>query len=442
MSFTSDSSWQRDTDPSVIIIADDLSGATDSAVACAERGLNTVVALGETDDFDAAQAIAFDADTRRLTRDAAAAETSRLVRAHTKGGGGLLFKKVDSTLRGHIGPEIAALLDARRRLPGRVSELRTIVVLAPAFPALGRTTVQGRPYLNGIPLEETELWRREGMARSTSLLDMMNCSGLESDLVPLETIRAGAHAIRTAIARVAERIDVLVCDAETEEDLATLARASLDIGGDPVWAGSAGLIGRLLDAAEVSRQKPTLPELVSCAGPLLFVVGSLSPVSRRQAELLVAEDVVALTTDGTTLGSDAVYSIDLAERFAAALAAGKDVLVLSTPGAESSRPDAGALCTTLRDLIAPHAGRIGGLFVTGGETARAVLTGMRVTTLRPVAEIERGIPLSIAGGPRPFPVITKAGAFGGVSTMSNCRRILRECGSGAFTPVLYPRVPI
>src|SRR5262249_32207273 len=388
------------------------------------------------------QAIAFDAETRRLTGDAAAAETARLVRAHTKGGGGLLFKKVDSTLRGHIGPEIAALLDARRRLPGRVSGLRTIIVLAPAVPALGRTTVQGRPYLNGIPLEETELWRREGMVRSTSLLDMMNCSGLESDLVPVGTIRAGAHAIRTAIARVAERIDVLVCDAETEEDLATLARASLDIGGDPVWAGSAGLIGPLLDAAEVSRQKPTLPELVSCAGPLLFVVGSLSPVSRRQAELLAAEDVVALTTDETTLGSDAVYSIDLAERFAAALAAGKDVLVLSTPGAESSRPDAGALCTTLRDLIAPHAGRIGGLFVTGGETARAVLTGMRVTTLRPVTEIERGIPLSIAGGPRPFPVITKAGTFGGVSTMSNCRRILRECGSGAFTPVLYPRVPI
>ena len=115
MGFTSDSSRQRDSDPSVIIIADDLSGATDSAVACAERGLNTIVALGETEDLDAAEAIAFDADTRRLTADAAAAQTTRLVRTHAKGRGGLLFKKVDSTLRGHIGPEIAALLDARRR---------------------------------------------------------------------------------------------------------------------------------------------------------------------------------------------------------------------------------------------------------------------------------------------------------------------------------------
>ena len=408
MGFTADSSRQRDSDPSVIIIADDLSGATDSAVACAERGLNTMVALGDTEDLDAAEAIAFDADTRRLTADAAAAQTTRLVRTHAKGRGGLLFKKVDSTLRGHIGAEIAALLDARRRLPGRVSGQRTIIVLAPAFPALGRTTVKGWPYLNGIRLEETELWRREGMARSTSLLDMMICSNLESDLVPLETVRAGVHAIHTAMAHRAERIDVLVCDAETEGDLAALAQASLDIGLDPVWAGSAGLIGPLLDAAEVLRQRPALPQLVSCAGPLLFVVGSISPVSRRQAELLAAEDVVALTTEGTTLGSDADYSIDLADRFAAALAAGKDVLVLSPPEAVSSRPDAGALYAALRDLIAPHAGRIGGLFVTGGETARAVLTAMGVTTLRPVAEIERGIPLSIAGGPHPFPVITQS----------------------------------
>jgi hypothetical protein len=57
MGFTSDPPWQRDSEPSVIIIADDLSGATDSAVACAERGLDTVVALGKTDGFGAAEAI-------------------------------------------------------------------------------------------------------------------------------------------------------------------------------------------------------------------------------------------------------------------------------------------------------------------------------------------------------------------------------------------------
>jgi D-threonate/D-erythronate kinase len=314
-------------------------------------------------------------------------------------------------------------------------------VFAPAFPALGRTTVNGRQHLNGIPLEETELWQREGIAGSASLLDMMRRADLESKLLPIETIRSGTNSIRAAMTDAAEQADVLICDAETEEDLAALAQASLEIGVDPVWAGSAGLIGHLLDAADVSRQKPTMAQPVLSAGPLLFVVGSLSSVSRRQAERLAKEDVVVLAIEAAMF-NNSVRPAALADRLAAALAAGKDVLLLSTPQTALSHLDAGALSAALGDLVAPHAWRIGGLFATGGETARAVLTGMGVTTLRPVAEIERGIPLSVAGGPRPFPVITKAGAFGEVRTMLNCRRVLHECGSATFTPALQRKVPV
>jgi D-threonate/D-erythronate kinase len=334
------------------------------------------------------------------------------------------------------------LLDARGHLTGLPSGHRTIAVFAPAFPALGRTTVNGRQHLNGAPLEKTELWQREGTVGAASLLEMMDRSGLESKLVPIETIRGGANSICAAMRDAAGRADVLVCDAETEEDLAALAQASLEIGVDPVWAGSAGLIGHLLDAADVSRQRADRPQPVLSAGPLLFVVGSRSPVSRRQAERLAREDIVVLAIEGAMFNNNGVCPAALTDHLAATLATGKDVLLLSTPQAALSRLDAGALCAALRDLVAPHARRIGGLFATGGETARAVLTGMGVTTLRPVAEIERGIPLSVAGGPRPFPVITKAGAFGDLSTMLNCRRVLHECGSGVFTPALYAKVPV
>jgi D-threonate/D-erythronate kinase len=423
----------------VTIIADDLSGATDSAVACAERGLDTVVALVDTSNNGRAEAIAFDADTRRRSRRAAAAETARLVRSHANMSSGILFKKIDSTLRGHIGAEIAALLSARRGTTRSVLRQRTIVVLAPAFPAQGRTTLQGRQLLNGVPLEATELWQRETIADNASLLDMMSRSDLESELVPIETVRAGARAIRAAMVDVADRIDILICDAQTEEDLTAVAQASLDIDVDPVWAGSAGLIGHLLDAAKVSGQGRPLPQLTSFAGPLLFVVGSLSSVSRGQAEFLAAEDIIVLTIGGPTFDD---VTANISDRFAAALAAGKDVLVMSTAAVSPGLDDASPLSTTLRDLIAPHAGRIGGLFATGGETARVVLTGMGITSLRPVAEIERGIPLSIAVGARPLPVITKAGAFGDATTMLNCRRVLRECNSTAILPALSPKMRI
>ena len=428
------------SDPSLMIIADDLSGATDSAVACAVRGLDTIVALGELEDFGTAEAVAFDVDTRRLTRNAAMAETARFVRTHAKASNRVLFKKVDSTLRGHVGPEIAALLDTLRHLPDYASGRRTIAILAPAFPALARTTVGGKQRLNGVPLEDTELWRREGMTGEACLLDMMNCAGLESKLVPLGTIRAGADAIRAAMADVANRIDVLVCDAETEQELTALAHASLDIPVRCVWVGSAGLIGPLVDAADISRRKADVPQLISRTGPLLFVIGSQSSVSHRQAELLAAEDIVTLTIEEVALDKEAASLANLAARFAVAFANGKDVLLLSASKVAPARFEGDAFWAALRDLITPYAGRIGGLFVTGGETAHAVLASLGVTTLRPVVEIEHGIPLSIAGGPRPFLVITKAGAFGKVDTMLNCRRALHECATATFVPTFFSKV--
>jgi uncharacterized protein YgbK (DUF1537 family) len=372
---------RRNGKSSVTIIADDLSGATDSAVACAERGLITMVALCDAGGFGAAEAVAFDADTRRLTGDAAAAETARFVRAHAKEGGRLLFKKVDSTLRGHVGREIAALLDALRDRPEDASGRRTIAVVAPAFPALGRTTLHGRQHLNGVPLEDSELWRREGLTGSTSLLDVMRCSNLRSKLVPIETVRHGDHAICAAMTDLAGQTDVLLCDAETDEDLAAVAQASLKIDINRVYVGSAGLIGHLLDAADVSQPRAHLPQLVSPAGPLLFVVGSQSSVSRRQAERLAAEDVLVLTIEGTMLDDDAAYAAGLADRLTAALVSARDVMVLSAAKAVPSRRDASAFSTMLGNLIAPHAGRIGGLFATGGETARAVLMGMGITAI-------------------------------------------------------------
>jgi uncharacterized protein YgbK (DUF1537 family) len=150
----------------------------------------------------------------------------------------------------------------------------------------------------------------------------------------------------------AKQVDVLVSDAETEEDLAALARASLEIGGDPVWVGSAGLIGHLLDATDVSRQIANIPEPGLSAGPLLFVVGSLSSVSRRQAERLSKEDVVVLPIDSN------VGPAALADRLASTLAAGKDVLLRSTPKAVLSRPDAGAFCAALGELVSLTAGTL------------------------------------------------------------------------------------
>ena len=132
--------------PDMVIIADDLSGAADCGIACASAGHETIVVLGERPDEPACGVLAIDADTRGRSRAEAAAETARLTRLHAPPGR-RLFRKLDSTLRGHVAAELAALLAVRRESGPAV------ILLAPAFPATGRTTRDGIQRLDGLPLQ-------------------------------------------------------------------------------------------------------------------------------------------------------------------------------------------------------------------------------------------------------------------------------------------------
>ena len=98
----------------VLIFADDLSGAADCGIACVNAGLSTIVSLGLPSNGHRVDVLSVDADTRSLSASAAAERLRQLVQVHAEDPAVLLFKKIDSTLRGHLGPELAAVLKARR----------------------------------------------------------------------------------------------------------------------------------------------------------------------------------------------------------------------------------------------------------------------------------------------------------------------------------------
>jgi 4-hydroxythreonine-4-phosphate dehydrogenase len=113
------------------------------------------------------------------------------------------------------------------------------------------------------------------------------------------------------------------------------------------------------------------------------------------------------------------------ESIPAALDLGNDVLVTVDAGPDVKIKDAPELCAALAARLAPYLPHFGGLVLTGGETARAVLTAARVTALRLLDEVEPGVPLALATGPRVIPVVTKAGAFGDSRTLLRCRAALK-----------------
>ncbi len=395
-------------------------------MACATAGLQTVVMLGNAIESVDADVLSLDADTRALESHRAAGETSLLMRRHMSRHEQIVFKKVDSTLRGNVGAELAAVLTAQRGAFPQGG--RVVAVLAPAFPANGRATREGKQLLFGKPLEETEIWQRESKQGTSYIPEILEAAGLRSAVVALNAARSNGnwHGI---MKKLAEEIDVLVCDAETDQDLQCIATGAAALGRQTVWAGSAGLAYHLPRAfALTSTSRTTLDEELA-SGPTLFVVGSFAAVSREQARLLTASpEIVAVTIPSGDLlaGVQSPAGLQLGLCLAEAFAAKRDVVV--SLGTEGDSKNLGrALSSALAQLLAPYSAKVGAVVLTGGETARLVLQTWGVTAMRLVKELEPGLPFSITENwGRRLPVITKAGDFGNLQTLLHCHQFFRD----------------
>jgi uncharacterized protein YgbK (DUF1537 family) len=159
----------------------------------------------------------------------------------------------------------------------------------------------------------------------------------------------------------------------------------------------------------------------------LFVVGSLSGVSRTQAAGLGAAPSVftaSLRREMLLTGPGSSEWSRETESLHTALDRGEDAVVSIATGLENTVEDP-ALATALARFAAPHAARCAGLVLSGGDTARAVLEALDVPWLRIVDEVEPGVPLCVEG-PGARPIVTKAGGFGDAETLHRCRARMKE----------------
>ncbi|WP_297841016.1 four-carbon acid sugar kinase family protein [Pseudomonas sp.] len=394
----------------MLIIADDLSGAADCAIGFASAGLHTVVTLDPLSPVADAQVIAADTDTRRLSPSQAAAHTTAAFNALSKPGQ-RLYKKIDSTLRGNWAAEVAAL----QRMAG-------LAIVAPAFPATGRTLHNGRVLVNGEPLESTDTWKLENFDRPADVDAMLVAAGLRTAQLGIETLRGNSDALARHILAVADGgVQALIVDAHTAEDLRQLAQVTAHLDLPLFWVGSGGLareIAKLPDffqpgSSVTGEQYPAEPSPVAN----LILVGSLSDVSGRQCAMLkerggVSELTVppALLRQGPSHADWKSWQARIGQALDRAdllLRIGRDLAFDPLEGAQ--------LSTMLAELVEPHFAKVGGLIATGGETARAMLSAVGIGSLQLLTEIEAGVafgrPINSRHGHCPG-VITKAGAFG------------------------------
>ena len=241
-----------------LLIADDLTGACDAAVHFARRGYRTHVRLDSHGEETSVLAIS--AESRHLSAAELRPVMDELARRLPIAQARILFNKIDSTLRGNVGAEIAAALTAFGC---------EAAVITPAFPAMGRTVEEG--------------CLRVRAAEAIDLAARLRSQGLEA------CAHVQPSAVCAAIQAGARFISV---DVACDRDLDTIAAAGLESGRRILWSGSAGLASALARTLPCwagrgprSRAVPAAPRPVSS---VLFCIGSDHPVTVEQQRHLLA----------------------------------------------------------------------------------------------------------------------------------------------------------
>ncbi len=310
----------------------------------------------------------------------------------------VVFKKIDSLLRGHAGEETRAALDARGA--------GALAIVAPAFPAAGRTTIRGRQRVNGVDLPGPDLPA------------ILSSAGLPARLFDIRAVRDGDFASAVATWNGAGSV-AFVCDAETVDDLRAVVRAGRRSATRVLWVGTAGLAAAVATAEAEASRPGSSAEMrpIHARGPVLVVMGTAHPAGREQAEAVVAERAAepVIVPASALDGADAASARACAARIESLLAAGRNAIV--TIDGSATAGDDSRLAAALGALLEPCARLVGGAVLTGGDTARAVLDRWGVDGLRILDEVEPGVPLSLTCGATAVPVVTKAGAFGAPRTI-------------------------
>ena len=403
-------------------IADDFTGATDLASMLVKQGMTAVQLIGlpgRSDPTPSVDAVVIALKSRTAPVAEAVRDSLDALRWLQQAGCQQFFFKYcstfDSTDQGNIGPVADALIDALGC---------GFAIACPAFPANGRTVFQGHLFVGAALLNESGMQDHPlTPMRDANLVRVLSRQTEGTvGLVPHGVVAGGAGPIRAALATLKEQgRRYAIVDAIANADLLAIG-AALD--GQALVTGGSGVALGLPENYRrhglIRSDEPAgLPIVTghaavlagSCSRATLYQIGS----ARDRLPTLELDPV--LTPDPAQLVRKA---LDWARPLL-----GEVPVVISTSAppdrvaALHERMGRSAASLMLESVLAEIAEGlvqlgVRRLVVAGGETSGAIVSRLKVRRLQIGAEIEPGVPWTLAEGDGPNLLLAlKSGNFGG-----------------------------
>jgi uncharacterized protein YgbK (DUF1537 family) len=406
----------------LLVLADDFTGSLDTGVQFRARG--TRIRFGSPNNRyfehleEDVQVLIVDTESRHLPPEEAAAVVRQVVSDAVAHGVRYIYKKTDSGLRGNIGAELSAALEASGK-----SALHFI----PAFPQIGRTTKDGIHYINGIPVGKSVFANDPfNPVLHSRVKDIIAC---QSD-VPVFT--AG---------KALPQQGIMIHDAESEAELAVIAAELKSADRLSLLAGCAGFASVLPELLELETEESVIPRFTP---RLLTLCGSINPITLEQLAAAEAAGVphIRLTTrqklDNCWIDTEEGQQI--IAQWAEMIATHPSTVIncdgTNDPdGLKALQQELGLSFEQMRCRIAETMGRIlkalldnginATLLLTGGDTLLASMNRLGQEELIPIREISQGVVLSrIRYRNKTYDLLSKSGGFGTSDLLAQLQEII------------------
>lgn len=424
------------------IIADDLTGAADTGVHFAKRGLASIVIINtnyQEDILNCMQILAFNTNTRDVDPQIAYKRVNRVARILKNRGIKCIYKKIDSTLRGNIGIEIESVMD--------VFDVGTVILTA-SLPVHKRITVGGYHLVNQVPGQSSEITGSLNSAKQESHLPTLVQSQTKRRVghIDLSIVMQGIEALREEILTRQKRGEqIITVDAASKNDLAIIAEAIVAVGLTKIIVGSAGLASELPGALKLKNKRERESAMLKKEGVVVAIYGSKSKIAMQQvvkAKEMASTGVIEINidrilTNKRDMDKELGKALEEAKRL---IAKDKNIIVKLSdtkllPGGEKNlkaKMEIIAMNKKIVEVLGRVAykivksNKVAGLVLTGGETALSVCKKLNSWGIVLRDEILPGIPVGelIGGEFEGLNIISKAGSFGKEDTLIKAIRYL------------------